>query len=70
MYKLFSALIKNKFLFFINNQINSLFTDLGINRSMLTLNKGYSLFDRRVKYNLKDDITVGLFVKIFLIIPI
>ena len=70
MYKLFSALIKNKFLFFVNNQINSLFTDLGINRSMLTLNKGYSLLDRRVKYNLKDDITVGLFVKIFLIIPI
>jgi iron complex outermembrane receptor protein len=42
------------------NENTLISTDLGINRSMLTLNKGYSLLDYRVKYNFKDNITVGL----------
>ena len=41
------------------NENTLISTDLGINRSMLTLNNGYSLLDCRVKYNLKKDITVG-----------
>jgi iron complex outermembrane receptor protein len=42
------------------NENTLISTDLGINRSMLTLNKGYSLLDYRVRYNFKDNITVGL----------
>ena len=41
------------------NENTLISTDLGINRSMLTLNNGYNLLDCRVKYNLKKDITVG-----------
>ncbi|MDA7787532.1 TonB-dependent receptor, partial [bacterium] len=42
------------------NENTLISTDLGINRSMLTLNKGYNLLDCRVKYNLKKDITLGI----------
>ena len=41
------------------NENTLISTDLGINRSMVTLNNGYNLLDCRVKYNLKKDITVG-----------
>lgn len=41
------------------NENTLISTDLGINRSMLTLNNGYNLLDCRIKYNLKKDITVG-----------
>jgi iron complex outermembrane receptor protein len=42
------------------NENTLISTDLGINRSMLTLNNGYNLLDCRVKYNLKNNITVGI----------
>jgi outer membrane receptor for ferric coprogen and ferric-rhodotorulic acid len=41
------------------NENTLISTDLGINRSMLTLNNGYNLLDCRVKYNLKNNVTVG-----------
>ena len=41
------------------NENTLISTDLGINRSMLTLNNGYNLLDCRIKYNLKKGITVG-----------